>query len=117
MTGLTTHVLDTSIGKPAKDLKIELYKITENKLIFISSFLTNIDGRVSKELLDENEIKKGNYQLNFHVGDYFNLTTQNLPEIKFLDIVSINFGINNTEEHYHVPLLVSPFGYTTYRGS
>tara|TARA_A100001011_G_scaffold191958_1_gene200647 strand:- start:1510 stop:1863 length:354 start_codon:yes stop_codon:yes gene_type:complete len=117
MVGLSTHVLDTSIGKPANNLKIILFSIQEDKLLKIGDFITNKDGRISSLLLSGDNFIKGKYELHFYVGDYFNNKDISMPDIKFLDIVKINFGISNNKEHYHVPLLVSPYGYSTYRGS
>ena len=115
MTNLTTHVLDTSKGKPASGMKLKLYKVTDNKLDEIASGITNIDGRLDKSLF-EKKYYIGIYVLLFFVGDYFDNNNLELPKIKFLDEVIIRFGISD-ETHYHVPLLISPFGYSTYRGS
>ena len=111
MAGLTTHVLDTSKGKPAINLKIELYKINNSKKILIDTFLTNEDGRVDKPLLSAENIEETTYELLFFAGDY--LTNKNL----FLNQIPIRFNITEKTQHYHVPLLLSPFGYSTYRGS
>ena len=116
MAGLTTHVLDTSNGKPAKNMRIDLF-FEESTLIKINSFITNKDGRVSNSLLSNKELNSGVYELHFYVGKYFDFMKTKLPKIKFLDIVKIRFGIHNIDDHYHVPLLVSPYGYSTYRGS
>jgi hydroxyisourate hydrolase len=114
---LTTHVLDISTGKPAKDVVIELWKVKEvNQLEKIVESKTNIDGRVDHPLLKENEMKKGTYQLQFHVGNYY-LTSDQKQDTSFFDIVPIQFVISEEGEHYHVPLLIAPGGYSTYRGS
>mgnify|MGYP000930988440 CR=1 FL=1 len=115
MTKLTTHVLDTFSGKPARGIKVELYYIsdTRNKL---NSILLNNDGRADKPLVEGNNFKEGKYELVFFVGEYFKKIT-NLPKTPFLDEVVIKFGISNPNESYHVPLLVSPWSYSTYRGS
>ena len=115
MTKLTTHCLDTFSGKPAKGVKVEVYSISEKKEKLNSTILNN-SGRSDKPLLEGDNFKKGQYELVFFIGDYFkNLT--NLPKTPFLDEVIIKFGIANSKEHYHVPLLVSPWSYSTYRGS
>ena len=116
MAGLTTHVLDTSRGKPAANLKIELYEIQDSKKILIDAFFTNEDGRVDKPLLSSNSVKETTYELLFFAGDYLKKQNSDLKYI-FLDKIPIRFCVNNKSEHYHVPLLLSPFGYSTYRGS
>jgi len=113
---LTTHVLDTANGCPAAAIVIELYEIgSERKLILKT--ITNEDGRTDKPLLDKSEFAIGNYELVFYVADYFNGKSANIDPIPFLDEVVLRFGIAHSEEHYHVPLLVSPYSYSTYRGS
>ena len=115
MTKLTTHCLDTFSGKPAKGVKVEVYYISEKKEK-LSSTILNDNGRADKPLLEGTNFKEGQYELVFFIGDYFkNLT--NLPKIPFLNEVVIRFGISKPDEHYHVPLLVSPWSYSTYRGS
>ena len=115
MTNLTTHVLDTSRGKPAEGVKIILFKLIDNNLKVITEVLTNKDGRLDDQLLNKSD-NKGIYEFHFFVGDYFEKYSEQLPDIKFLDEVIIRFGISDNT-HYHVPLLISPFGYSTYRGS
>ena len=115
MTKLTTHCLDTFTGKPAKGLKVEVYFISNTKEKLKSTVL-NDNGRPDNPLLEGNNFKEGQYELIFFVGDYFKNIT-NLPKIPFLNEVVIRFGISNSKEHYHVPLLVSPWSYSTYRGS
>lgn len=115
---LTTHVLDLSQGLPASELKIELWRLeTENNRNLIKSVYTNHDGRVDDPLLVGEELKIGEYELVFYVGDY--LQSQNLVSsyLPFLNKVPIRFGVADNEAHYHVPLLVAPGGYSTYRGS
>lgn len=113
--GLTTHVLDTATGRPAEGVKIALYALgTKRKLISASA--TNEDGRTDGPLLDGETFKPGRYELVFHVGDYFAARGLVLTEPRFIDEVPVRFGISD-ESHYHVPLLVSPYGYSTYRGS
>ncbi len=115
MTKLTTHCLDTFSGKPAKGIKVDIY-IVSGKKEKINSTILNNNGRPDKPLLEGSNFKEGEYELVFFVGDYFKNIT-NLPKIPFLDEVVIKFGISNPKEHYHVPLLVSPWSYSTYKGS
>lgn len=113
---LTTHVLDTARGKPASGLRIELRKLVDGEWQYLEKFITNDDGRVSAPLLQGAQFEPGTYELHFHVGDY--QKSQGLDESspRFLDLVPIQFGLM-ANEHYHIPLLLSPFGYSTYRGS
>lgn len=113
MTKLTTHVLDTMTGLPAKGLKIDLYRIEGEKAKLISSHITNADGRVDKPLLAKDSLIAGTYCLDFHAGDYL---AENGGS-DFLNIIPIRFIIADTNRHYHVPLLLSAYGYSTYRGS
>jgi 5-hydroxyisourate hydrolase len=114
--GLTTHVLDTAKGVPAAGVKIALYALGDARLLIASSS-TNEDGRVDGPLLEGDSFKAGRYELVFHIGDYFAKQGFVLPEPKFIDEVVIRFGLADTLAHYHVPLLVSPYSYSTYRGS
>ena len=116
MTKLTTHVLDIYSGKPGKGIKVDLYYINNNKREKLNSVILNDDGRTEKALIEDVNFKEGKYELVFFVGDYFKKITET-PKIPFLDDVVIKFGIYNAKEHYHVPLLVSPWSYSTYRGS
>ena len=115
MTKLTTHCLDTFSGKPAKGIKVDVYLISD-KREKINSTILNSKGRSDEPLIAGSNFKEGKYELIFFVGDYFKKIT-NLPKTPFLDEVVIRFGISNTKEHYHVPLLVSPWSYSTYRGN
>ena len=115
MTKLTTHCLDTFSGKPAKGVKVEVYYISEKKEKLNSTIL-NDNGRTDKPLLEGANFKEGQYELVFFIGDYFKNIT-NLPKTPFLNEVVIRFGVSKADEHYHVPLLVSPWSYSTYRGS
>lgn len=112
MGKLTTHVLDTALGKPAAGLRIEVWT---DKLI--KSITTNTDGRADAPLLEATDFKSGQYQLRFHAGDYLRKLGIKLAEPLFLDVIPISFGIADASQHFHVPLLLSPFGYSTYRGS
>jgi len=115
MTKLTTHCLDTFSGKPAKGIKVDIYTVSDKKEKINSTILNN-NGRSDKALLEGSNFKEGEYELVFFVGDYFK-NIPNLPKIPFLNEVIIRFGVSNPKEHYHVPLLVSPWSYSTYRGS
>ncbi|MDQ0176069.1 hydroxyisourate hydrolase [Bacillus chungangensis] len=115
---LTTHVLDLIKGIPAKGLKVELwYLVAENTRTFIGIVHTNSDGRVDLPLLSDHTFKAGKYELVFYVADYFRKEHGSLSTSSFLDTVPIRFNIVDSEAHYHVPLLVAPGGYSTYRGS
>ena len=116
MTKLTTHVLDVYSGKPGKGIKVDLYFIENKERKKIISTELNDDGRTREPLAEGVNFKEGKYELVFFVGDYFSNITK-LPKIRFLDDVVIKFGISDPKEHYHVPLLVSPWSYSTYRGS
>ncbi|WP_438754092.1 hydroxyisourate hydrolase [Pararhizobium sp. O133] len=111
---LTTHVLDTALGKPAENLRIDLFRIEGDRADQIGSTRTNDDGRCDAPLLGGDTMKPGIYELRFHAGDYLGHTTGSVP---FLDIIPIRFGIADASAHYHVPLLLSPYSYSTYRGS
>ena len=113
MTKLTTHALDTYSGKPAKGMKVDVYFILE-KREKVKSITLNNDGRPDEVFIET--IKTGNYELIFHVGEYFKKIIE-LKNPNFLNEVSIKFGVSNPKENYHVPLLVSPWSYSTYRGS
>ena len=113
MTGLTTHVLDTMHGQPASGLSLRLSRGGET----LVEAVTNLDGRVNEPLLSATAIRAGAYRLEFDVGEYFRDLGVALPTPAFLETVAIEFGIADATAHYHVPLLVSPFAYSTYRGS
>jgi 5-hydroxyisourate hydrolase len=116
MAQLTTHVLDTTSGGPGQGIRIELFS-TESSGVPLAISETNADGRCDSPLLAGKEFSTGEYELVFHVGAYFRNRGYEDGEPRFLDRVVIRFGINDANQHYHVPLLVSPFGYSTYRGS
>lgn len=117
MGKLTTHVLDTYHGKPAQGLTIELYKIDNDNKAHIKTIQTNEDGRNPAPLLEGQELEAGMYELVFHAGDYFEKLGVSLAEPRFLDRIPLRFGIAAPTENYHVPLLVTPWTYSTYRGS
>ena len=116
MTKLTTHCLDTFSGKPAKGIKVEVYFFVSGNRTKLNSTILNHNGRSDKPLIEGTNFKEGQYELVFFVGDYFEKMAD-LPKTPFLNEVVIRFGISNPKEHYHVPLLVSPWSYSTYRGS
>jgi len=117
MTGfLTTHVLDTARGAPAAGITIELYRIDGEARTYLHSRRTNGDGRTDTPILGAEEWRPGTYELVFHAGAYFDVHAADHPTPRFLDVVPIRFGMAK-EDHYHVPLLLSPYGYSTYRGS
>ncbi|MGX5841677.1 hydroxyisourate hydrolase [Mesorhizobium sp. ArgA1] len=113
---LTTHVLDTATGKPAAGLSIALYHLEGDARTHLKTVVTNADGRCDAPLLAGAEFRLGEYELVFAAGDYLRGQGTKLPEPAFLDSVPIRFGMAATV-HYHVPLLISPYGYSTYRGS
>jgi len=112
---LTTHVLDTANGCPAEAMSIDLFHIGRSDPI--TSITTNSQGRCESPLLDGDSFVAGEYELVFHAGEYFKSMGHEDGEIRFLDRIVIRFGVSDREQHYHVPLLLSPFGYSTYRGS
>lgn len=113
---LTTHVLDTASGRPAAGLEIWLYRLSGNSHKKIKSVVTNADGRCDAPLLEGKDFKAGQYELVFFAGDYLRRQGSVLPDPPFLDQVPIRFGLAE-DAHYHVPLLISPYGYSTYKGS
>lgn len=119
MGKLTTHVLDTVHGKAASGLTIQLWSINQStgEKNFIKKVITNTDGRTDSPLLSGDELQVGVYELLFSVGDYFSELIPDLPQPRFLNQVPIQFGIADATAHYHVPLLTSPWAYSTYRGS
>jgi 5-hydroxyisourate hydrolase len=116
---LTTHVLDTAFGRPAANMMVELWSVrgqSEQKIL-LKTAVTNGDGRTDTPLLIGDEFQPGVYELVFSVGRYFAHQTQLSSSFPFLDRVPIQFGIADASAHYHVPLLTSPWAYSTYRGS
>ena len=114
---LSTHVLDTAHGRPAADMRIELWLMADDGEKLIKTVRTNADGRTDQPLLDAASIAVGTYELIFFVGEYFESTGVAMPDPRFLDTVPVRFGIADPSAGYHVPLLVSPWSYSTYRGS
>jgi 5-hydroxyisourate hydrolase len=120
MTGkLTTHILDTAQGCPAANVAIELWALDRQsgQRMLLKTVCTNQDGRTDLPLLAEEEFQAGLYELVFAIGKYFTHSQPNLSDLPFLDQIPIRFGIADPTAHYHVPLLVSPWSYSTYRGS
>lgn len=124
---LTTHVLDTAHGTPAAGMSVELFRVEDGKLAQIRSVETNSDGRTDEPLIPKGKLERGTYELHFHVGEYFEekgdppiLAGDYFEEeelVPFLGLVPVRFGVSDPESHYHVPLLTSPWSYSTYRGS
>ena len=113
MSKLTTHILDTANGCPGKGISIRLFRGDD----MVAEAVTNDDGRCDSPLLQGENFTAGVYQIEFDAGDYYRTRGMQLPEPAFLDTVIIQFGIADEDAHYHVPLLISPYGYSTYRGS
>lgn len=113
---LTTHVLDTATGRPADGLALSLFRLQGETRTLLKTVNTNIDGRCDAPLMEGDAFQIGEYEIVFHAGDYMRTHGASLAEPAFLDKVPIRFGIAE-HRHYHVPLLLSPYGYSTYRGS
>ena len=113
---LTTHVLDTARGCPAAGLKIELFKIDNDARTLLKTLTTNDDGRTDEQILPSDNFETGTYELVFHAGAYLDACGVPAEDPRFLDVIPLRFGMSEAS-HYHVPLLLSPFGYSTYRGS
>jgi 5-hydroxyisourate hydrolase len=116
MGRLTTHVLDTAVGKPAAGMVVELYRLDASGEQRLASARTNADGRLDAPVIEGAALSVGVYELRFHAGDYWRAAGR-IAEPPFLDTVPVRFGIASPDAHYHVPLLLSPYGYSTYRGS
>jgi len=125
MGALTTHVLDTASGKPGAGMRVELYRVSSNEPAagiggssqHLLTVHTNGDGRTDQPLLAGGALERGEYELVFHAADYFSGRGVSLADPPFLRQVVIRFGVADPSQHYHVPLLLSPFAYSTYRGS
>ena len=117
MGKLSTHVLDTTQGKPGAGVKVELYALKEGQRTLVKTETTNQDGRCNSPLLEGDSMQPGQYELVFAAGDYFAAQGVELPSPRFIDRVTIAFGIAHTDQNYHVPLVVTPWSYSTYRGS
>jgi 5-hydroxyisourate hydrolase len=112
---LSTHILDTAQGKPANNVTVRLYSM-ETERTLVKSLVTNEDGRTDELLLSETEFRLGTWELVFYITDYFRVSDLNFDDPPFLDEITLRFTISR-DDHYHVPLLVSPWSYSTYRGS
>lgn len=117
MGRLTTHVLDTAHGKPGRGVALDLYEIVDNSRRALLSSHTNADGRCDQPLLEGEALRTGVYELDFHVGAYFAAQGVSQTTPPFLDVVTLRFGVADATQHYHVPLVVTPWSYSTYRGS
>ncbi|HRN74676.1 hydroxyisourate hydrolase [Ottowia sp.] len=116
--GLSTHVLDTMHGSPAAGMQVTLYETHGDAVKLVKRFTLNSDGRnPDGQLYDNDSLRAGTYRLSFEVAAYFRARGVELPEPPFLDVVHLDFGVAHTDQHYHVPLLASPWSYSTYRGS
>ena len=117
MGRLTTHALDTAHGLPARNVEVRLYRKTPETRIELKSVRTNHDGRCDKPLLEGDAFQSGIYELDFYVGAYFTSLGLTLEQPSFLDVVTLRFGVADASAHFHVPLVVTPWSYSTYRGS
>jgi len=117
MGKLSTHVLDTANGRPAAGVRVALYALAGNGRTLLKEDVTNEDGRCGSPLLEGETMRPGRYELVFGAGAYFAAAGVDLPEPRFIDEVTIAFGIAHADQNYHVPLVVSPWSYSTYRGS
>ncbi|HSH48218.1 MAG TPA: hydroxyisourate hydrolase [Halomonas sp.] len=117
MGRLTTHVLDTALGRPGEGIRIELYRVSGGSRQKLAEAVTNDDGRCDAPILEGDNFTAGEYELMFHAGDYLRAQGVKADEPRFLDVIPLRFGVSSADQHYHVPLLLSPYGYSTYRGS
>ena len=115
--GLSTHVLDTMNGCPAAGMAVTLYATDGDQATVLQQLVLNHDGRTDQPLFDNDSLRVGTYRLRFDVAGYFVARGVALPEPNFLDQVNLDFGVAHADQHYHVPLLVSPWSFSTYRGS
>ncbi len=115
MSGLTTHILDQAAGKPATNVAVRVLWREGSEVSLVAEFRTDADGRA--RLLAVEDLKVGGYRLEFAIGEHFKASGLAVTEPPFLDVVVIDFAVSSVEQHWHVPLLVSPYGYSTYRGS
>lgn len=117
MGKLSTHVLDIAHGRPGGGVKVALFSVGAEGKVLLKMDITNADGRCTAPLLEGAAMKAGQYELVFNAGDYFANLGVELPSPRFIDLVTLHFGIADPAENYHVPLVVSPWSYSTYRGS
>ena len=116
LSGLTTHILDTAHGRPAAGVLVRLFRLDGSRRRLVTETRTNNDGRTDAPLLSPAEMAAGTYEIEFHLGPYFAVSDL-AGDPPFLDVVPVRVGISNLASHYHVPLLASPWSYSTYRGS
>jgi 5-hydroxyisourate hydrolase len=117
MGKLSTHVLDTAQGKPGAGVRVELYAVDRERRTLLKTDTTNGDGRCAAPLLEGEALRAGQYELVFAAGDYFAAQGVAMPQPRFIDRVTIAFGVADAAQNYHVPLVVTPWSYSTYRGS
>lgn len=117
MGRLTTHVLDTSVGRPGHGIRVEVYQLEGESRTLLKEAITNADGRCDGPILEGDAFVAGQYELVFHAGDYFRSLGDDEIGPRFLDTIPLRFGVVDASQHYHVPLLVTPYSYSTYRGS
>lgn len=115
MSGLTTHILDQAAGKPAAGVLVRVSRREGEALARVAALRTDVDGRA--RLIEGEDLAVGGYRLEFSIGEHFKACGLPITDPPFLDVVVIDFAVSNTQQHWHVPLLVSPYGYSTYRGS
>lgn len=117
MGRLTTHALDTAHGLPGRNIEVRLYRKTPNSRLELKSVQTNHDGRCDQPLLEGDAFQSGVYEIDFHIGAYLAKLGTTLPEPAFLDVVTLRFGVADPSQHFHVPIVFTPWSYSTYRGS
>lgn len=117
MGRLTTHVLDTSLGRPGQGIRIEVYRLEGESRTLLKEVTTNEDGRCDAPILEGEAFTAGQFELVFHAGDYLGRQGVEADGPRFLDVIPLRFGVADASQHYHVPLLLSPYSYSTYRGS
>ncbi|GAA0559834.1 hydroxyisourate hydrolase [Halomonas salifodinae] len=117
MGRVTTHVLDSAKGRPGHGIRIEVFRIEGDERVRIGEAVTNDDGRCDAPILEGDALTVGEYELLFHAGDYLDREGVPGPKPRFLDRIPLRFGVANADEHYHVPLLLAPYSFSTYRGS
>jgi 5-hydroxyisourate hydrolase len=117
MAGITTHILDTGAGKPGAGMRIDFSVLVDGSYKLVKTVTTNADGRTDQMILKPEETKVGQYELLFHVADYFRAQGQALAEPSFIDKVPVRFAVFDPAQHYHVPMIATPWSCGTYRGS
>jgi 5-hydroxyisourate hydrolase len=117
MARISTHVLDTARGAAAQGVRVELHIVRPSGRELVTAAITNADGRTTEPLVTSEQLDVGTYELTFHAGDYFRQTGHTISDPPFLDVITIRVGIAEPGGYYHVPLLLAPYGYSTYRGT